>query len=109
MSPLPPISTCPRQRSRRCAWRWARAISVSDFLRVTAHYPFALVGSHDDEEFSPKFGFTLRFGFGLPESMQLAGYGERDWTRGEIAIHTAAGPLREQIWGLGLGSTVSLA
>ena len=84
------------------------AISISDFLRITAYYPFALVGHRDDEEFSPRFGFSLRFGFGLPETMQLVGYGERDWSRGEIAIHTAAGPLREQIWGLGLGTTVSL-
>jgi len=84
------------------------AISISDFLRISAYYPFALVGSHDDEEFSPKFGFSMRFGFGLPESMQLVGYGDRDWSRGEIGIHTAAGPLREQIWGLGLGTTVAL-
>ena len=84
------------------------AISVGDFLRVHANYPFALVGAHDDEEFSPKFGFSLRFGFGLPETMQLVGYGQRDWSRGEVAVHPAAGPLREQVWALGLGTTVSL-
>ena len=85
------------------------AISIRDFLRIAAYYPFALVGHRpDDEEFSPRFGFSLRIGFGLPETMQLVGYGERDWSRGEIAIHTAAGPLRDQIWGLGLGTTVSL-
>ena len=83
-------------------------ISISDFLRIHAYYPFALVGSHDDEDFSPRFGFSLRFGFGLPESMQVVGYGARDWSRGEIAVHTAAGPLKDQIWGLGLGTTVSL-
>ena len=83
-------------------------ISISDFLRIHAYYPFALVGSHDGEDFSPRFGFSLRFGFGLPESMQVVGYGARDWSRGEIAVHTAAGPLKDQIWGLGLGTTVSL-
>ena len=85
------------------------AISIRDFLRIAAYYPFALVGHRpEDEEFSPRFGFSFRFGFGLPETMQLVGYGERDWSSGEIAIHTAAGPLRDQIWGLGLGTTVSL-
>ena len=90
------------------------AISIRDFLRISAYYPFGLVGHYTGtgkepkEEFSPRFGFSLRFGFGLPETMQLVGYGERDWSRGEIAIHTAAGALREQIWGLGLGTTVFL-
>jgi outer membrane protein OmpA-like peptidoglycan-associated protein/flagellar hook assembly protein FlgD len=85
------------------------ALSVSDFLRISAYYPFALVGHRpDDEEFSPRFGFTFKFGFGLPETMQLVGYGERDFSRGEIGLHTAAAPLRDQIWGLGFGTTVSL-
>ena len=85
------------------------AIAIRDFLRIAAYYPFALVGHRTaDEEFSPRFGFSLRFGFGLPETMQVVGYGKRDWSRGEIAIHTAAGHLRDQIWGLGLGTTVSL-
>ena len=87
----------------------AAALSISDFLRIFGYYPFALVGHRpDDEEFSPRFGFSFKFGFGLPETMRLVGYGERDFSRGEIAIHTAAAPLRDQIWGLGLGTTVSL-
>ena len=84
------------------------AVHVGDFLTINAYYPFALAGFHDSEEFNPRFGFSLRFGFDLPESMQLVGYGERQWSRGQIAVHTAAGPLRDQIWGLGLGTTVSL-
>ena len=84
------------------------AVHVLDFLSINAYYPFALVGFHEDEEFGPRFGFSLRFGFDLPEGTQLVGYGERQWSHGQIAAHTAAGPLRDQIWGLGLGTTVTL-
>ena len=83
------------------------ALLIRDFLELKAHYPLHLIGSGERIE-NPGFGLTLSFGFGLPENLELVGFGQQDWSRGEVNVHAAAAPLREGAWGLGLGTNIAL-
>lgn len=74
-------------------------LTIREFLRLTAHYPFTLAGGAPSAgSRGPGFGIDVRFEFGGPEPD--AG--------GQVRIHTAAAQLRDEVWGVGLGAGLAL-
>ena len=81
------------------------ALQIRDFLQLRAHYPVTLFGGEVGDN-GPGFGINVSIGFGeappTPPADESAG------TPGEVKIYVAAAPLREDLWGLGLGAGIAV-
>ena len=85
-------------------------LEIRDFLQLRAHYPITVFGDGDQAGMEigkngPGFGISVSIGFGEP-ALELQD--ERSGTPGEVKIHVAAAPLRDELWGLGLGAGVAV-
>ena len=85
------------------------ALEVRDFLQLRAHYPVTVFGDGAEKGMEigkngPGFGISVSIGFGEPEPSPE----ERAGTPGEVKIHVAAAPLRDELWGLGLGAGIAV-
>ena len=81
------------------------ALEIRDFLQIRAHYPLRLFGGEVGNN-GPGFGIRVSIGFGEPPPTPLAE--ERAGIPGEVKIYVAAAPLREDLWGLGLGAGIAV-
>lgn len=86
-------------------------LQIRDFLRLRANYPVTVFGDGDEEGMEigkngPGFGISVSIGFGEPAPAPPPE--ERAGTPGEVKIHVAAAPLRDELWGLGLGVGIAV-
>ena len=86
-------------------------LQIRDFLQLRAHYPVPVFGHGDEEGMDmgnnrPGFGISVGIGFGEPAPERPPD--EHAGTPGEVRIHVAAAPLRDELWGLGLGAGIAV-
>jgi outer membrane protein OmpA-like peptidoglycan-associated protein/flagellar hook assembly protein FlgD len=86
------------------------ALEIRDFLQLRANYPVTVFGDGDEEGLEvgkngPGFGVSVSIGFGEPA---LEPQDERSGTPGEVKVHVAAAPIRDELWGVGLGAGIAV-